>query len=65
MPKLLVTFEPGFDTMLTPSMVEWCASTFASLEVVARPEKAGHHTPEEQPEALAETLSAWLATVRP
>jgi haloalkane dehalogenase len=61
-PKLLVTFEPGFVTMLTPSMVEWMASNFASLEVVRRPEKAGHHTPEEQPEALAETLATWLAT---
>ncbi|MGW5745503.1 alpha/beta fold hydrolase [Amycolatopsis sp. NPDC003861] len=60
-PKLLVTFEPGYDTMLTPPMVEWCASTFAALEVVRRPEKAGHHTPEDQPAALAETLSAWLA----
>jgi len=60
-PKLLVTFEPGFDTMLTPSMVEWCAANFASLEVVARPEKAGHHTPEDQPAALAETLAEWLA----
>ncbi|MFF1614136.1 alpha/beta fold hydrolase [Amycolatopsis sp. NPDC058278] len=59
-PKLLVTFEPGYDTMLTPSMIEWCASNFASLEVVQRPEKAGHHTPEDQPEALAETLSCWL-----
>jgi len=60
-PKLLVTFEPGFGTMLTPSMVEWCAANFASLEVVARPEKAGHHTPEDQPEALAETVASWLA----
>ena len=60
-PKLLVTFEPGYGTMLTPSMVEWCASTFAAWEVVQRPEKAGHHTPEDQPEALAETLASWLA----
>ncbi|WP_410569562.1 hypothetical protein [Amycolatopsis sp. cmx-4-61] len=63
MPKLLVTFEPGFDTMLTPSMVEWCAANFASLEVVRRPEKAGHHTPEDQPAALAETLAGWLAAL--
>ncbi|WP_206795241.1 alpha/beta fold hydrolase [Amycolatopsis sp. MtRt-6] len=60
-PKLLVTFEPGPDTMLTPAMVEWCATNFASLKVVARPEKAGHHTPEDQPEALTETLANWLA----
>jgi haloalkane dehalogenase len=63
-PKLLVTFEPGPDTMLTPSMIEWCASAFASLEVVARPEKAGHHTPEDQPAALAEALASWLGRVR-
>ncbi|MEV7094010.1 alpha/beta fold hydrolase [Amycolatopsis sp. NPDC051045] len=61
-PKLLVTFEPGPDTMLTPSMVEWCASTFASMEVVSRPEKTGHHTPEDQPKALAEALSTWLTS---
>ncbi|MEV4054646.1 alpha/beta fold hydrolase [Amycolatopsis sp. NPDC049688] len=62
-PKLLVTFEPGFDTMLTPSMIDWCAAEFASLEVVRRPEKAGHHTPEEQPEALAEALANWLTSM--
>lgn len=28
--------------------------TSASLDVVPRPEKAGHHTPEDQPAALAE-----------
>jgi haloalkane dehalogenase len=60
-PKLLVTFEPDYGTMLTPAMVEWCAAHFASLEVVRRPEKAGHHTPEDQPEALASTLASWLA----
>ncbi|EOD66719.1 alpha/beta fold hydrolase [Amycolatopsis vancoresmycina] len=59
-PQLLVTFEPGADTMLTPSMIDWCVAEFASLEVVRRPERAGHHTPEEQPAALAETLAAWL-----
>ncbi len=60
-PKLLITFEPGPDTMLTPSMIDWCASAFASLEVVRRPEKAGHHTPEEQPAAVAAALAGWLA----
>ncbi|WP_410589718.1 alpha/beta fold hydrolase [Amycolatopsis sp. lyj-23] len=60
-PKLLVTFEPGFDTMLTPPVVAWCAANFAALEVVRRPERAGHHTPEDQPAALAETLASWLS----
>ncbi|WP_103348683.1 alpha/beta fold hydrolase [Amycolatopsis sp. CA-128772] len=62
-PKLLVTFEPAFDTMLTPLMIDWCVRELASLEVARRPEKAGHHTPEEQPEALAETLAGWLSRV--
>ncbi|MCR6483448.1 alpha/beta fold hydrolase [Amycolatopsis sp. OK19-0408] len=62
-PKLLITFEPAFDTMLTPPMIEWMAETFASLEVVHHPVAAGHHTPEEQPELLASTLAAWLARI--
>src|ERR1044072_8133659 len=47
-PKLLITFEPGFDTMLTQPMVDWFVANFASLEVVHHPVVAGHHTPEEQ-----------------
>ncbi|WP_284742153.1 haloalkane dehalogenase [Amycolatopsis sp. RTGN1] len=60
-PKLLITFEPGFDTMLTPPMVEWMSKTFASLEAAHHPVTAGHHTPEEQPELIAESLVTWLA----
>jgi len=60
-PKLLITFEPGHGTMLTPSMVGWCAREFASVEVVHHPVVAGHHTPEDQPELIAETLAKWLA----
>jgi haloalkane dehalogenase len=62
-PKLLITFDPGFDTMLTPPMIDWFAATFASLEVVHHPVVAGHHTPEEQPELIASTVAAWLAQV--
>ena len=62
-PKLLVTFEPGPDTMLTPPMIDRCVAQFASLEVVRRPERAGHHTPEEQPAALAETVASWLTAI--
>jgi haloalkane dehalogenase len=59
-PKLLITFEPGHGTMLTPPMIDWCAANFASLEVVHHPVMAGHHTPEDQPELIAKTLSTWL-----
>ncbi|MEV6648160.1 haloalkane dehalogenase [Amycolatopsis sp. NPDC051371] len=59
-PKLLITFDPGFDTMLTEPMIEWMSKTFASLEQLHHPVKAGHHTPEEQPELIASTLAAWL-----
>jgi haloalkane dehalogenase len=62
-PKLLMTFDPGFDTMLTPPMIEWFTATFASLEVVHHPVVAGHHTPEDQPGLIASTLAAWLPQV--
>jgi len=62
-PKLLITFEPGFGTMLTPSMIDWCAREFAALEVVHHPVVAGHHTPEDQPELIAKTLARWSADV--
>jgi haloalkane dehalogenase len=58
-PKLLVTFEPGPGTMLGPRLHEWCASTYAALEVAHHPVPAGHHTPEDQPAALAASLTAW------
>jgi haloalkane dehalogenase len=60
-PKLLITFDAGPDTMLTPRMSEWMSSNFASLEVVHHAVTAGHHTPEEQPGLIAETLANWPA----
>jgi haloalkane dehalogenase len=62
-PKLLMTFNPGQDTMLTPPMIAWFRENFASLEVVHHPVPAGHHTPEDQPELIAKTLAAWLPQV--
>jgi len=59
-PKLLITFEPGFDTMLTQPMIDWFAASFASLEVAHHPVVAGHHTPEDQPALIAESLGRWL-----
>ncbi len=59
-PKLLITFDPGPDTMLTPPMIDWMKSNFAALEVAHHSVAAGHHTPEDQPERIAKTLTNWL-----
>ncbi|APU14583.1 MULTISPECIES: hypothetical protein [Actinoalloteichus] len=59
-PKLLRTFEPGPGTMTGPALLEWCAATITGLEIVGHPLVAGHHTPEDQPDAIAASLAAWL-----
>ncbi|AXB42572.1 haloalkane dehalogenase [Amycolatopsis albispora] len=59
-PKLLLTFQPGYGTMLTPELIAWCAEHIAGLDIVAHDLVAGHHTPEDQPEAVAATITAWL-----
>jgi haloalkane dehalogenase len=58
-PKLLITFEPGPGTMMSPKLIEWCAAHISALEIRAHG-PAGHHTPEDQPEAIAASLIAWL-----
>lgn len=58
-PKLLLTFEPGPGTMMGPAMIDWCAANVAGLEIQAHG-RAGHHTPEDQPEAIASSLLTWL-----
>jgi haloalkane dehalogenase len=60
-PKLLITFEPGPGTMLTPPMIDWFSRTFASLEVAHHPVVAGHHTPEDQPELIAKSLAQFIS----
>jgi haloalkane dehalogenase len=57
-PKLLLTFEPGF--LLTKPILDWARETIRNLEV--QPAGAGlHFVQEEQPEAIAEAVRAWLA----
>jgi haloalkane dehalogenase len=58
-PKLLLTFEPGPGTMMGPQIIDWCAAHVSALEIQAHG-LAGHHTPEDQPEAIAASLIAWL-----
>jgi haloalkane dehalogenase len=58
-PKLLFAFEPGPGTMMSPEIIDWCAAHMSALEIEAHG-PAGHHTPEDQPEAIATSLVAWL-----
>ncbi|GLW06847.1 haloalkane dehalogenase [Microtetraspora sp. NBRC 13810] len=55
-PKLLLTFAPG--TMMSPEIVEWCAAHIAGLEISGHG-PAGHHTPEDQPDAIAAAVAGW------
>jgi haloalkane dehalogenase len=57
-PKLLLAFDPGPSTMIGPGMVDWCRKHIADLEVAACG-PAGHHAPEDQPEAIATAIAAW------
>ncbi|MEV0423447.1 haloalkane dehalogenase [Streptosporangium canum] len=58
-PKLLLTFAPGPGAMMGPEIVEWCAANMAGLEIDEHPMPAGHHTPEDQPEAIAASVVTW------
>ena len=56
-PKLLLTFDPGPGTMMGPAVIEWSAANIASLDIVGCGH-AGHHAPEDQPEAIAAAIVA-------
>ncbi|MBN6051587.1 haloalkane dehalogenase [Nonomuraea sp. RK-328] len=57
-PKLLLTFDSSPTLLITPAVADWCAATFAALEV-EHCGPAGHHAPEDQPEAIAAAVTAW------
>ncbi len=57
-PKLLLAFEPGPGTMTGPDVVAWCAANIACLDI-ERLGPAGHHAPEDQPDAIAAAIVAW------
>lgn len=59
MPKLLLTFAPGPGAMMGPEIVDWCAENIAALEIEHSDAVAGHHTPEDQPLAIAAALTGW------
>ena len=57
-PKLLLTFD-GTNLSNAPAVVDW-ARTLPGLAVVALG-AAGHHAPEDAPDAIASTIRNWLA----
>ena len=57
-PKLLMTFEGSPTLLITEAMADWCASRFASQEII-HCGKAGHHAPEDRPAEIAVAISAW------
>lgn len=59
-PKLLLTFLPGPGVMLEPNVIAWCANNIAGIEIAEHGVVAGHHTPEDQPDAIATTLASWM-----
>lgn len=58
-PKLLLTFDGG-RLSNAPHVVAWARETIASLDVVHLG-AAGHHAPEDAPEAIARAIDEWLA----
>lgn len=57
-PKLLLTFDSSPTLLIDDRMAEWCAANIAALEI-EHCGAAGHHAPEDQPEAIAEAIRAW------
>ena len=57
-PKLLLTFDPGPGAMMGSEIVAWCAANIAGLDI-EHCGYAGHHAPEDQPEAIAAAIVAW------
>lgn len=57
-PKLVMAVENGVG-LGSPEVIDWAASTFASAEAVSIG-AAGHHAPEDQPDAIGAAVAGWL-----
>lgn len=58
-PKLLLAFDGGPGLITTAEVIAWCEATIADLEV-EHCGYAGHHAPEDQPDAIASAIAAWV-----
>jgi haloalkane dehalogenase len=57
-PKLLLTFDSSPTLGIGPREAQWCAENIAALET-HHCGPAGHHAPEDQPEAIAKEITGW------
>jgi haloalkane dehalogenase len=57
-PKLHLTFHDG-PGLMGPAVAAWCRDNIVDLETVDCGD-AGHHAPEDQPDAIAAAISSWL-----
>ena len=60
-PKLLLTTQPG--SLVSPQIVRWAREHVAGLEIESVG-PAGHHAPEDQPDAIGQSIAQWLARHR-
>ncbi|MET7645035.1 haloalkane dehalogenase [Streptomyces sp. NPDC005426] len=57
-PKLLLTFDSSPTLLIGKEMTEWCEANIAALQT-RHCGPAGHHAPEDQPQAIADAIGAW------
>lgn len=57
-PKLLMAVENGVG-LGSPEVIDWAQHTFAAAEVESVG-PGGHHTPEDQPDAIGTAVAGWL-----
>lgn len=57
-PKLLLTFDSSPTLLIGAEMAEWCKANIAALQTQSCG-PAGHHAPEDQPEAIAKAITTW------
>jgi haloalkane dehalogenase len=58
-PTLLLTFASSPTLLIGDEQAAWCAANIAALDI-EHCGPAGHHAPEDRPEAIATAISAWL-----
>jgi haloalkane dehalogenase len=58
-PKLLLTFDSSPTLLIGEAMIAWSRRNIAALEI-EHCGPAGHHAPEDRPDAIGEAIARWL-----